>query len=80
MIGVPDSYRGETLHAFVTLRTGASLTRADLQALCREHLSAYKVPTEFFIMDELPKTPTNKIMRRKLRDEADDLGAFRPLE
>jgi long-chain acyl-CoA synthetase len=82
VIGRPDSYRGETLHAFISIRPGESVTRAELDALCRQHLSAYKVPSDYFVMDELPKTATNKIMRRKLRDgaeDADDLAEARPL-
>jgi long-chain acyl-CoA synthetase len=68
VIGRPDSYRGETLHAYVSVRADTAVTADELKALCREHLSAYKVPTEFFFVDEIPKTPTGKILRRTLRD------------
>jgi long-chain acyl-CoA synthetase len=67
VVGQPDDYRGETLHAYLTLRAGKSVTQGELVALCREKLSAYKVPTHFTFVDELPKTSTGKILRRALR-------------
>ncbi|WP_375474747.1 class I adenylate-forming enzyme family protein [uncultured Jatrophihabitans sp.] len=68
VVGRPDGYRGETLHAYVSVRAGEAVTAADLRAHCREHLSAYKVPAEYYFVDELPKTITGKILRRTLRD------------
>jgi long-chain acyl-CoA synthetase len=68
VVGKPDEYRGETLHAFYSLRAGMTTSATDLKQWCRERLSAYKVPTEFIAIDELPKTPTGKILRRSLRD------------
>ncbi|MDT4935339.1 MAG: long-chain acyl-CoA synthetase, partial [Pseudonocardiales bacterium] len=70
VVGRPDSYRGETLHAYVSVRSGTLVTEDELRALCREHLSAYKVPARYFFVDEIPKTTTGKIMRRTLRDAA----------
>jgi long-chain acyl-CoA synthetase len=66
VVGRPDSYRGETLHAYLSVRDGAAVTVDELRALCREHLSAYKVPSEYFFIDEIPKTLTGKILRRTL--------------
>jgi len=68
VVGVADDYRGETVAAFVTLKAGASATEEELTAHCREQLSAYKRPRSIGILDEMPKTATGKIMRRKLRD------------
>jgi long-chain acyl-CoA synthetase len=67
VVGQPDSYRGETLHAFISVRRGESVTTEELQAWCREHLSAYKVPTQYSFVDELPKTLSGKVLRRSLR-------------
>lgn len=67
VVGKPDDYRGETLHAFISVRAGQTVTQEELKAWCRELLSAYKVPTEYFFVEELPKTPTGKILRRSLR-------------
>ena len=67
VVGVPDPYRGETVIAFVSLRPGRRAEPAELIAWCRERLAAYKVPRQLALVDELPKTPTGKILRRELR-------------
>ncbi|QIG45490.1 long-chain fatty acid--CoA ligase [Nocardioides anomalus] len=67
VVGRPDDYRGEAVVAFVAVREGAE-PPADLEAFCRERLAAYKVPREFLVVDELPKTQTGKIRRRELRE------------
>ena len=67
VVGVPDSYRGETVKAFVSLRPGQSADEAGLIAFCKERMAAYKYPRQVEIMDELPKTVTGKILRRELR-------------
>jgi long-chain acyl-CoA synthetase len=67
VVGVPDEYRGETVKAYVSLRAGIAAAPDDLIAFCRRELAAYKYPREVEILDELPKTPTGKILRRSLR-------------
>jgi long-chain acyl-CoA synthetase len=67
VIGVPDSYRGETVKAFVSLRPGSAATPEELIAFARERMAAYKYPRSVEIVDELPKTVTGKILRRELR-------------
>ena len=68
VVGVPDEYRGESVRAFVSLKQGAGVTPDELVAYCKAQMAAYKYPREVFIMDELPKTTTGKILRRELRD------------
>jgi long-chain acyl-CoA synthetase len=75
VVGVPDSYRGETVHAYVTARPGSAVTPAELQSHCRERLSAYKVPREVVLVQELPKTATGKILRRDVRERAGRPGS-----
>ncbi|WP_235883702.1 class I adenylate-forming enzyme family protein [Saccharopolyspora elongata] len=70
VVGVPDSYRGETVKAYVSLSAGASATAEELVAHCKRQLAAYKYPRSVEILDELPKTATGKILRRELRDTA----------
>lgn len=67
-VGVPDSYRGESLKAFVVLKEGEELTAEEVTGYCRERLAPYKVPREVEFLDELPKTAVGKILRRELRD------------
>ena len=68
VVGVGDAYRGETVKAFVSLKPGEACTSTELIDHCRGHLAAYKRPSEVAILEELPKNPGGKILRRELRD------------
>lgn len=64
VVGRPDAYRGELVHAYVALKA-----YADTDALlnhCRANLAKYKVPSEIEIIDELPKTTVGKIDKKQL--------------
>ena len=52
--------------------TAEGVTENELKEFCRERLTAYKVPKKFEFRDELPKTNVGKILRRELRDEANN--------
>lgn len=67
-VGVPDEVAGETVKICV-VKKEASLTREELIAHCKKHLTGYKVPKIVEFRDELPKTNVGKILRRELRDE-----------
>lgn len=69
VVGVPDSYRGETVKAFVSLKQDAKkmVTPEELILFCKERLAAYKYPRAVEIVEEIPKTPTGKMLRRSLR-------------
>ncbi|MFG2581478.1 AMP-binding protein [Streptomyces malaysiensis] len=67
VVGKPDAYRGETVKAYVSLRSGVRATPDELSAYCAERLAAYKYPREVEILPELPKTTSGKILRRELR-------------
>ena len=65
---MPDDYRGETVKAFVVARRQAPRRPPDeLIAFARDRLAAYKRPRLVELVDELPKTATGKILRRKLK-------------
>ncbi|GGU91555.1 long-chain-fatty-acid--CoA ligase [Actinomadura cremea] len=68
VVGVPDSYRGETVRAHVSLRPDAAVTGDELREHCRARLAVYKAPAQVLIEDELPKSVSGKILRRELRD------------
>jgi long-chain acyl-CoA synthetase len=70
VIGVPDAYRGETVHAFVSPRPGDAVEPAELMRFCRERLAAYKCPRVVTLLDDLPKSPAGKILRRSIRELA----------
>jgi long-chain acyl-CoA synthetase len=66
-VGQKSEETGEKVKLFVVKKTPA-LTEAMLIAHCREHLTAYKVPREIEFLNELPKSPVGKILRRELRE------------
>jgi acyl-CoA synthetase (AMP-forming)/AMP-acid ligase II len=65
VIGVPDEKWGEAVKAVVSLEGEA--TEAELIAFAREQLAAYKCPKTVDIVDELPRNPTGKILKKDLR-------------
>ncbi len=69
VIGVPDEKSGEAVRAYVVASAPAPSIET-IVAHCRETLSAYKVPSSIIFVDELPKSPIGKILRRELRDQA----------
>ncbi|MCH8343248.1 MAG: AMP-binding protein, partial [Planctomycetes bacterium] len=66
VIGMPDPARGEVPLAFVELSEGAAFDQSALRSHCRERLAQFKVPREIRVLQELPRNPTGKIMRREL--------------
>lgn len=69
VIGVPDSYKGEVVKAFVVLRPGASATVDELKAHCAKDLAEFKRPVHVEIRESLPKSAVGKVLRRVLREE-----------
>ncbi len=65
-IGVDDERFGQRLKAFVVVRDGASLTADQVRDYVRENLATYKVPREVVFLDELPRNPTGKVLKRAL--------------
>ena len=70
VIGVPDSYRGEAVKAFVVLKAGATATLEELTAHCETGLAEFKVPRHLEFRTSLPKTAVGKILHRVLREES----------
>ena len=65
VVGGPDAYRGECLHAYVCLRKQARIE--DLLAYCAERLAKYKVPATLEVLDALPKTSVGKLDKLPLK-------------
>jgi long-chain acyl-CoA synthetase len=62
---------GEEVGAAVVLKDGASATAAQLQAFVKEQVAAYKYPRHVWLLDELPKGPTGKILKRQIEVPAE---------
>lgn len=67
VVGAPDEYRGETVVAFVSVKPGATADPAELVEFCKQRMAAYKYPRRVEILDEVPKNPSGKMLRRELR-------------
>ncbi len=65
VVGGPDAYRGEVLHAYVALR--APVDSAFILDYCKERLAPYKIPTTLEILDTLPKTSVGKLDKLPLK-------------
>ncbi len=68
--GVPAGAQGEKVVVAVVLKAGATLTAQDVIDYCRQHIAAYKVPAQVDIVKELPKSPSGKLLKRVLRQQA----------
>ena len=68
VIGIPDDEAGEIPTAFVVTQPGADVTVDELQAYIAEHVASYKQVRMIEFVDEIPKSPSGKILRRVLRD------------
>jgi len=68
VVGLVQPDGGEKVVAAVTTREGAKLDTEQVRAWCKERLTAYKVPREITVVDELPKSMLGKILRKEVRD------------
>ena len=68
VIGAPDPKWGERVVAVAALRPGAELTLDALQAFARGQLAGYKLPRELRVVDALPRNPTGKVLKARLRE------------
>jgi long-chain acyl-CoA synthetase len=69
VIGVPDEKSGERVRAYIKATVPAP-SKEEIVAHCRANLAAYKIPQDVLFVEDLPKSPIGKILRRTLRDEA----------
>jgi acyl-CoA synthetase (AMP-forming)/AMP-acid ligase II len=69
IIGIPDQKWGETVHAVVTTKDGQNTSERELIDYCRERLAHYKCPTGISFAPAMPRNPTGKLLKRKLRED-----------
>jgi long-chain acyl-CoA synthetase len=67
VVGMPDPTHGEEVGAAVVLRDGATATADDLREHVKSQLAAYKYPRRVWFVEELPKGPTGKILKRQIK-------------
>ena len=72
VLGVPHDEYGEEVAAAVTLKDGASASSEELRQFVKEQVAAYKYPRHIWFVDELPKGPTGKILKREIEPPEQD--------
>jgi fatty-acyl-CoA synthase len=79
VIAAVDPRRGEVVKALIVLREGATVTADEIVAWAREHMAAYKLPSQIAFVESLPRSATGKVQWRLLQEEeqrrAGQLGA-----
>jgi fatty-acyl-CoA synthase len=68
VIGVTDEAFGMRLAAFVVARPGQPLTEDEVRDFVKGNLARFKVPRDIVFVDELPRNPAGKVLKRKLRE------------
>jgi len=68
VIGLPHPKWVEAVTAVVIPKPGEKLDEGEILAQCKKELAGFKVPKVVVVADELPKTPTGKILKRDLRN------------
>jgi fatty-acyl-CoA synthase len=80
VIGVPDSYYGEQVMAWVKLKSGCAMDKQELHSFCRGKIMEYKIPHHVKFVDDFPKTITGKVQKYKMREvSAAELGLSLPV-
>ncbi len=70
VIGLPDEEAGEIPAAYVVLKQGHDTSAADIQRFVADQVASYKQVRQMSFIDAIPKSPSGKILRRVLRDQA----------
>jgi acyl-CoA synthetase (AMP-forming)/AMP-acid ligase II len=68
VIGTPDAEWGEVVTAVVELRSRASVSAEEIMNLCKARLGSVKVPKKIEFVNELPRSPNGKVLKREIRD------------
>lgn len=69
VIGVPDDYWVERVHALIVLKEGEVVTEKEIMEFCKGKIARYKAPKTVEFVESLPKTPSGKILKRELREK-----------
>jgi len=67
VIGIPDPYWVERVHALVVLKKDAQAAEEDIISFCRKHIAHYKAPKAVEFVESLPKNPQGKILKKEIR-------------
>ncbi len=69
VVGIQDQEFGEAVAAFLVYDEGVSVSEEDVKTYCADQMENHKIPVAIFPIDEIPRTPTGKILKRELREK-----------
>jgi long-chain acyl-CoA synthetase len=69
VVGIPDREWGEKVTAFIVPRPGSAVDSGELKSFLKARLSSFKVPKEYIVVEEMPKSPAGKILKREIRKQ-----------
>lgn len=69
VIGLKDDYWIEAITPIIVIKEGFTLTKEEVFSFCKEKLSTFKTPKNVLFIDELPKNPSGKVLKKDLRDQ-----------
>lgn len=77
VVGKPDREWGEVVAAFIVTDPEAGLTPDDVKSYCLEQMASHKTPVLINFIEEIPRTPTGKILKRDLRERIQEMETMR---
>ena len=69
IIGVPDLDWGERVRAIVVAKPGSTIDEEEVISYCKDRMTSFKKPESVVVVDELPRNPLGKVLKRVLREE-----------
>lgn len=69
VVGIPDDYWGEAVHAEVVLKEAERIGQEELINYCKQHIARYKAPKTIKFVTELPLSPIGKVLRRAIKEK-----------
>lgn len=74
VIGVPDELWGESVSAVIVPKPDQIIDQEEFKAFCRDYLAGYKIPRVIFIVEQLPRNASGKVLKYQLRKELKSIG------
>jgi len=73
IVGLPHPRWIEAVTAFVVPKPGESITEEEIIQFCKQNLAGYKVPKKVVVLNEIPKNPSGKVLKKDIRNQFKDL-------
>jgi long-chain acyl-CoA synthetase len=70
VVGLAHDEYGEAVAAFIRLKQGPAVTEEELIRFCKDHMASYKAPKKIFFVEDFPRTPQGKLLKRELRNHS----------